>query len=415
MCALLRVDDEEKLADLTTERIFVNLAQRWYPPSSAVQTAFQRRGETLKALYESLRTVPSLRFLSQQIYSGWRGLVRGMEEAPMPTPAPDAWLPRTYPELRAGFYFCNRLISLMEDVYHDLHLEEEHCHPDNRGWMNLFNHWSSSRMFRTTWTVTAANCGARFQNFCARHLGLDVGRVELSKGDLIEILYDQQSADSPLTSVEWHFVRSFVTENFKLPDKAELEAELELVQIFPREHNEGEANQANKPPPFTVGFAILRKPRKGEHARRIVYFRVRDHMRRMGMARRGLFKLFAEEKQILDKKKALRPADDQIPAELERGLIEIDDSMKMPEEALQKDEEAFYTLFHDLYRGVRIEFELNRRASPRGQRTIVSRLRPNAPQSFRKQSDAGAALWPSARTTAGWSPAVTTKPRGCGI
>ena len=126
MSAFKPVDEPERLADLTTERLFVNLAQRWYPPSVAVDPAFKRRGETLNALYETLRTDENLRFLSQQIYTGWRGLVAGIEDAPKPSPPPGPWLPEKYVELRAGFYFCNRLILLMEDIYHDLHLEQEY-------------------------------------------------------------------------------------------------------------------------------------------------------------------------------------------------------------------------------------------------------------------------------------------------
>ena len=98
---------------------------------------------------------------------------------------------------------------------------------------------------------------------------------------------------------------------------------------------------SDKQPAFTVGFAILRQPRGDEKARQIVYFRIRDHMRRMGMARRGIYKLIDDE--------------------AETGL----DLYPMPKNALQSDDEASRAVFRDLYRGVRTEFEL-KKAGERG-------------------------------------------------
>lgn len=326
------VDEVENLSALTTERLFVNLAQRWYPPSAPLDPAFQRRGETLNELYETLRTDRNLRFLSQQIYSGWRGLVEGVKAAPIPTPQPDPWLPETYRELRSGFYFCNRLILLMEDVFHDLHLEREHSHPDNRGWMNLFRHWSWSRMFRVTWTISAANCGARFQNFCARHLGLEVGRMELKEEPLDTLMETaEQPAESPLTFVEWQSLRTFFTQYPELLS----ESQLMLVRLLPNEsEGRGLASLEKTVPEFTAGFALLRKAPTGEEGRRLIYFRIRDHMRRMGMARRAIYRLLAGGESIALE---LKP---------------------MPEGALQQNEEDSQTEFQDLYRGVQIELEM---------------------------------------------------------
>ncbi len=343
MSAFAPVEEPENLAGLTTERLFVNLAQRWHPPGAPIDPAFARRGETLNALYETLRTDENLRFLSQQIYSGWRGLVEGLEDAPAPKSPPDPWLPDKYQELRSGFYFCNRLILLMEDVYHDLHLEREHSHPDNRGWMNLFMHWSWSRMFRTTWTVSAANCGARFQNFCARHLDLEVGRIALADGELAAVLATKtQPSKSPLTYVEWQLLHSFFD---AYPGLAPV-SQLCLIQLHPgAAREEAPAAEEKKEPAFTAGFALLRQPREGEKGPQLTYFRVRDHMRRMGVARRGIYKLLATEASI--------------------GL----DLQSMPEGALQRDDAASQTLFRDLYRGVRIEFELHGKDRAHGPRS----------------------------------------------
>ena len=56
----------------------------------------------------------------------------------------------------------------MQNVYLDLNLEQDHDHPDNRGWMNLFKHWSWATMLRATYAICCSTYGARFQTFCER-------------------------------------------------------------------------------------------------------------------------------------------------------------------------------------------------------------------------------------------------------
>jgi hypothetical protein len=63
-------------------------------------------------------------------------------------------------------------------------LEDEFDHPDNRGWMNLFKHWSWAPIVRVAWTICAGNYGARFQSFCERHLDLYIGETKAREVDL---------------------------------------------------------------------------------------------------------------------------------------------------------------------------------------------------------------------------------------
>lgn len=315
------VDTPENLSRLTTERVFVQLEQRWTPASSALGTVFQRRGETLNKLYETLRTEPNLRFLNEQIYPEWRTLVAQTKDAP-PMPNPAAWLPEKYEELRAGFYFCNRMIQLMEDVYHDLHLEHEHSHPDNRGWMNLFTHWTWSRMFRVTWTISGANSGARFQSFCQRHLELEVGRVFLSR---------MRPPDaSLLQSVE---SESLAFLSRKVPG---LRGGLRvyLIHIAP-------SGTDDDGPKFTAGFILLAAGKQAPLA--IRYFRVSDHLRRMGVARRALYRLLYDDMRQQVGSARFQPI----------GLELIDVPPGTPEMPTPED----CTRFCQLYRGVQLELE----------------------------------------------------------
>ena len=170
----------ERISNLTTEQLFVELAQNWYPPSAATAEAFTKHTNALAEIYDELRTNKDLGFLNRDIYPEWRTLFG--EEPPKSSSLaferPEfsrKQLPESKEELRAGFYICTAICALFEAVYVDLCLEQEFDHPDNRGWMNFFRHWSAAPMFRVTWTISASNYGARFQSFCARHLNLKIG------------------------------------------------------------------------------------------------------------------------------------------------------------------------------------------------------------------------------------------------
>ena len=160
-----RADFERKAG---RESMFVALKQKWYPPSTAVKSAFSRHADQLKILQAVQRNDPELRFLDAQFYPEWNRLMEG-KRAVYP---PRLSMPAKASELRSGFYFCSNLLGLMESVYIDLDLEDDFDHPDNRGWVNLFKHWSWSTMFRATYAVCCATYGARFQTFCRSRLQL---------------------------------------------------------------------------------------------------------------------------------------------------------------------------------------------------------------------------------------------------
>jgi hypothetical protein len=171
-----KTDVGDRTCDL--ELFFHMLSEQWYPPSDASRAAFSRHGIELEKIYDRMRMDANLGFLDSQIYPEWVKLSNRVKPAPNQTR--HTMFPASNDELRAGFYLCNTLIQLMENVYTDLRLEKEHIHPDNRGWMNLFRHWSWSGMFRVTWAVCVATYGARFQQFCRRQLGLESGELTLA-------------------------------------------------------------------------------------------------------------------------------------------------------------------------------------------------------------------------------------------
>jgi hypothetical protein len=180
------------LAKLTKEQLFVELAEQWYPPSAAIAESFTKHTRSVVAIYDELRENKDLAFLSEYIYPEWHVLFEktgypwsrwSKSDFDIERPLREQ-LPRTDAELRAGFYICNSVLQLFEDAYVDLQLEKEFDHPDNRGWMNLFKHWSWAPMFQVTWTICAGNYGARFQSFCERHLELHIGETQKREVDL---------------------------------------------------------------------------------------------------------------------------------------------------------------------------------------------------------------------------------------
>lgn len=283
------------------EGLFHALSERWFPPSLAGREAFSKHGAELEKIYDRLRLDGNLRFLDAQIYPEWRRMVEYIEEAGQPDRP--AMLPNSEDELRAGFYLCNALIQLMENVYLDLRLEEEHGHPDNRGWMNQFRHWSWSGMFRVTWAVSVSTYGARFQQFCRRHLGLESGGLVLSEA--VEV--GAEGWQGRLNFVEQDHVRRLIAGHFAgtADDLAGLDRtalvevtdrwlagagrgrlELQVMEVRVADPSGKERTFA-----FQVGFALLDKARDSKAERGLVYYRVQDHLRRMGLGRAGLARL----------------------------------------------------------------------------------------------------------------------------
>jgi hypothetical protein len=254
------------------ESMFVALRERWHPTSPSVRQSFSRHSDQLKVLQAQLRNEENLRFLDAQIYPEWDRLMAGRTET-YPT---SLSLPGSAVEARAGFYFCASLLDMMEAIYIDLDLEEQYEHPDNRGWMNLFKHWSWSSMFRATYAICCASHSGRFERFCERRLDLTRGAVQiqaLDRAPLLDAFLDEQEHAGRLNFVETGRIRQFAREGMEF-DKVVL---LRMRVADPSRPDPMAAPALE----FTFGFALV----KGTS---IAYFRIQDHLRRMGLARAAL-------------------------------------------------------------------------------------------------------------------------------
>ncbi len=294
------------------ERLFVDLREVWYPPATAEPGSFSRHAHALSELLDQLRSQKDLGFLAAQLYPEWRELTGGTADRP----PVQLWLPESYEELRSGFFFCTALIQLTETVYLDLHLESEHDHPDNRGWMNLFNHWTWSGMFRVTWAVTAGTYGARFQTFAEHRLGLGPGDLVAEEVPLAGAgSLDDLASDPRVNFLEISLVRGLAEKSPGWLDRLFI---LRLVVRDPTSVGQGEGGELR----FTFGIAAA----SGDA---LAFFRVQDHLRKMGLGREGL--------EVLIRKHGIRRLEELRPDQLPAWSLA---------KAGEHDLERFHRLFH---------------------------------------------------------------------
>jgi hypothetical protein len=273
-CEILGASRYPASNDLDIDRLFRELSERWCRPSLGVASSFGRLAEQVDELFERLRTSKQLGFLSKQFYPEWRNLL-GANVVDAANQTKDLLtLPDNEDHLRQGFYFCNSLIQLMESAYVALNLETDWQHPDLSGWINVFNHWAWSGMFRATWAVSAATYGGRFRAFCEQRLNLTLGDVAATQ--VLAGAADKSALEGAgLNGHEQHQI----ADSYVSGDGEITVYRLELLVRHP----------IKKDPPlmtFGFGYAVMR----GDE---LVMYRVQDHLRGMGLGRRGLVELAA--------------------------------------------------------------------------------------------------------------------------
>ncbi len=245
------------------ETFFVRMRQHWYGLANGRRNSFSRHGAALDALFERQRKDRRLKFLDAQIYPEWSVLQRAAGDG---SGTAQLWIPSDEDSMREGFYFCNSLLQLMEDVYMDLNLDREYDNPDHAGWMNLFRHWAWSGMFRVTWTISGPTYGIRFANFCRERLELDRG--ELRRG------YNLTSVEA-LNGSNLSFL-----ERNRIADVIAL-APISSFTVTPFEIRVRDPRSFSNEISFPVGFALTSG---GE----LWYFRIQNHVRKMGLGRKAL-------------------------------------------------------------------------------------------------------------------------------
>lgn len=279
-------------ADTVMEELFIQIKEFWHPRSAVNNERFTQHAAELNRILATIRKDENLAFMDTQIYPEWEKLMAACEGSPHI----DMWLPQGAAERRAGFYICNQMIQLMENVYLDLNLEEQYQHPDNRGWMNLFMHWAWAGMFRLTWAISACTYGAKFQRFCERRLKLgerpniwvkNIGSVfkypDGSPGRQPVPLSDDELKDAIVDELNTYEISKATDHIDHCGGKRRSCYSFNLSVINPLNKNEHID--------FCFGFAFTIVDKD---ALQIDYFRIQDHLRQMGLGRKAMKELIRE-------------------------------------------------------------------------------------------------------------------------
>jgi len=300
---LRAVAEPDELKEMSAIELLTALRAHWTQAAPAPPDAVRKYASALSEIWSVVRNTPDLAFLDEQMFPEWtRLMATGQTEAAahsaLPVRAPiNYWLPPRPAERRAGFYVCTQMLQLMEDVYLEFRLDEHYDHIDNRGWMNLFQHWSWSGMLGATFAITGSNYDPRFQRFCLRRLGLKPGdpyvaadaAVALSRSPDWRRRRDASDATCANEMQSWqddaglNFWEATLVDRFLRACPSP--AGLQLVPI--RVVVESPRTTDGNPLDFNVGFLI------GEidWDRKVFvlhHMRIQNHLRKMGLARAAL-------------------------------------------------------------------------------------------------------------------------------
>jgi hypothetical protein len=298
------------------ERTFLELRKQWYPHAADTDSKPADHDALLEAILDTVREDKRLVFLDAQLYPDIHRVATS-EPSGKCAPAGDKpWLPQNYEQLRAGFYFCKRLIQFMQQVYHDCRLDTEYYAPSNRGWMNLFRRWSWSRMFRFTWAMTAGTYSARFQSFCEHQLDLETGeprfperalpvRAHYAKAENrieVEVLdartknvidWSEAEKTSGIDYYEHRLIEEFVRTYARCKPTETGSSSLDFdVYALKVDTESPLTDEPDNQAELNAGILIVGPDiRAASGKKAILYFRIRSAMRNMDLARKAFLKL----------------------------------------------------------------------------------------------------------------------------
>ena len=135
--------------------LFKRLHKFWHPPTTVIAQHSTEHTQVYSTIMERVRTIPQLAFLDHTLFDG----------LPSTTFASTGGAPLSPRDERSEFYVINSMIQLMEDVYADLHLEDNFDHPHVEGWMAVFRRWAIQEAFQRTWAISRCTYAERFRRF----------------------------------------------------------------------------------------------------------------------------------------------------------------------------------------------------------------------------------------------------------
>jgi hypothetical protein len=134
--------------------------------------------------------------------------------------------------------------------------------------------------------------------------------------------------ENELNPVERELIKFFFIFNPSLAGSAKIRR----LEVTPDPKPENKSTPTERHLHFPFGFAILAKTKRPEDAeprRRLVYFRVQDHVRRMGLARNALVEMISINNLLEADLRKMHPDAHEIPTDRDRArFMQLFDSVK---------------------------------------------------------------------------------------
>jgi len=297
----LRPEDCDTLSPV---EMFTLVRQRWGKAAPAPADAVRKYSAALDRIWTVVRTTKSLNFLDSQMFPEMPALMQ-LKYPPSDMDRPPSlpinyWLPAEETHRRDGFYVCIQMLQLMEDVFLEFELEEYWDHIDNRGWMNLFQHWAWSGMLCATWAIAGATFDPRFQRFCRIRLDLRPGDASVADtaGSMAlpsrkAWLEARQNGSCEHTRQQWQDTCGLNFWEVELVDKYLQGASSDAHSLVPIYVTVSSPRRSDEHPlRFNVGYMIGVYDETGTAKRfSLHYMRIQNHLRKMGVARESLLAL----------------------------------------------------------------------------------------------------------------------------
>ena len=147
------------------QRLLSNLRGRWAVPATGHDESYIQSAKDWTRLMRDISKEPDLAELSRDLYPE----LDDATSSPMP-PAP------TPGRLKAELHAVGQMLQIMEDAWLNLGLKGHYDLPMERGWMNVFRRWTSTRAFHRLWPTLYSEFSPDFVKFCNSQLHLEAAR-----------------------------------------------------------------------------------------------------------------------------------------------------------------------------------------------------------------------------------------------
>ena len=143
--------------------LFSKLRRRWFPPPAGHDEAFLDAVKPFTEIHQALRSDSALSRFAAELYP--EAARTGSDGG------------RACPK---ELHVVIEMLQAMESTWMTVGLASHASHPLNRGWMNAFRRWASSRSFQDYWPAVRGEFSEGFVRFCEAELNLKVDDPEIA-------------------------------------------------------------------------------------------------------------------------------------------------------------------------------------------------------------------------------------------